>query len=193
MLVEVYARICVGVSLTPEHTQRLVRGFHRRLGLDEDVSPLDVYAALTQGLARHRQNDSPRALYETALVDYAEATEGFSCAIGGWTDGGVDPHRGFLFAGVVIDGFTVVRRDDSPASASRPTKLSKGDLTLGSDFFKRVGGEHRKALAHASKAYSRASRAIVDDVRQRTRGLATSGPKEPAWSLVEWLVSAKSL
>lgn len=192
MLVEVYARVCVGVTLAPEFTAELLRGFHRSLGLDDDARFDEVYAHLAQDLPRHRQNDPLRDHYESALVAYVEAQRGYACAVGGLTDGGVDPDRGYLLGGVVIDGFVEVRKEDAPARCGRPTKLLKGDLTPGSEFFKRCGPEHKKALAHASKAYARASKMILDDVRQRMRAQPTSGSKEPSWCLVEWLVPTKS-
>jgi len=189
MLFEVYQRICVGLPLEAESLGPLVAGFHRSLSLPDEAPLAAVHEALRHDLPRHDKGIESRVLYEKAFETYVDQLWDVDCAIGGVTDGGVDPPRGWVFLGVRVEGMEEVAHDAMPALAGRPRWLKKGDLTTGSDLAKSLGTQHRKAFDHAARAYGRATKMIVGDAHTRLRALRVVRGHDPDWALIRWLVA----
>jgi hypothetical protein len=190
MLYEVYQRICVGLPLEADAVAGLVAGFHRSLSLPDDARLEAVHEALRFDLARHETNTPDRELYERAFEAYVDQLWDVDCAIGGLTDGGVDPPRGWVFLGVRVETLEPeVGHDAMPALAGRPRWLKKGDLTTGSDLARQLGPRHAKTFNHAARAYARASKMIVGDAHKRLAPLRVVRGHDPDWALLRWLVA----
>lgn len=191
MLFETYHRICVGLPLENDAAHALRARFHAHLGLEPDASTEAVYARLAEDLPRHRQNEPDRARYELALEAFVDKLWDVDCAIGGMSDGGFDPSKGYLFVGVRVEQWARTAHDDQPAAATRPQWLKKGDMSVGSDLSRALGTEAKKALDHASKMFQRARVMIEGDARVRLKTLPVLRQRDPSWALVRWLVPVR--
>ena len=187
MSYEVYARICVGAPLLSEALPELLDRFRASLGFAAGASHSVVLARLREELPRHRRNESSRALYEQAFERFVDERWDVDVAIGGVSEGGVEPARGYVFLGVRVEGFEFTVRDAVPGLEARPRWLRKGDLTIGSSFAASLPSEVRKAFEHAVRVYQRAGREVQGDARNRLRALPVSRQHEPTWALVRWL------
>ncbi len=188
MIYEVRARICVGGLLESEAVEALVARFHAHLGLDPDATVEEVHARLRDECPKHRLHESDRTRYIEAFDAFVDEVWDVNCAIGGVSEGGVDPSRCHVFVGIAIEDFEWSARIDMPAQVSRPRWLKKGDLSAGSDFSRELGVEAHKAFVHASKMYQRARLQIFGDAKTRTASLPVSKQHEIDWALVKWLV-----
>jgi hypothetical protein len=188
MMYEVYARICVGAVLEPDAARDLLERFHQSLGLEPQAKAQEVYRRLWEEAPKHKRHEPDRDRYERALEAFVDGLWDVDCAVGGVSDGGLDPDRGYLFVGVRIEDFAFTVRDEQPAAASRPTLLRSGDLTPGSAFSRTLGPDAHKAFHHAAKMHQRAARQIVHDARTRIAPLPVLHHQEPAWALVRWLL-----
>lgn len=188
MIYEAYIRICVGAVLEPDATAGLVARFHQSLGLDAACSLAEVHEALRETAPKHKLHQPDRMRYELAFEAFVDGYWDVDCAIGGLTDGGVDPVRGYVLVGVRIEDIESVGRDDMPALSGRPRWLRKGDLTAGSDLSRELGPDAYKPFTHAGRMYQRAAKEIMADTIKRTQRLPISKQHDPDWALVKWLV-----
>lgn len=191
MLFEIYTRVCVGLPVETEAARTLRDEFHTSLGLSADAPVAEVHARLLDDAPKHKRNEADRVRYERAFGEFVDKRWDVDCAIGGLTDGGVDPQRGYLFVGVRIEDMEDVARDDMPALAGRPQWLRKGDLTMGSDLAHKLGDHHRKVFVHAARMYQRANKMILTDAQKRLKALPVVRQREVDWALVRWLVPVK--
>ena len=187
MLYEIYTRIAVGAVLETDATHELVRGFHVSLGLEPDATLAEVHARLLEQALKHKRNVDPRVRYELEFERYVDERWDIDCSIGGVSDGGVDPTRGYVFVGIRIEQWEDVMHDHSPHLSGRPKTLSKGDLSAGSDFLKHIGHEHKKPIDHAARMFRRARKEIDLDAMKRVRSLPTR-ERDVYWALTRWLV-----
>lgn len=188
MIYEAYIRICVGAVIETEATAELVVRFHQSLGLDPDCAVADVHEALRELSPKHKLHESDRVRYERAFEAFVDKLWDVDCAIGGLSDGGVDPARGYVFVGVRVEDLERVGRDDMPALSGRPRWLRKGDLTAGSDLARELGPDAYKEFTHACRMYQRAHKEIMNDTLKRTARLPLSKQHDPGWAMVTWLV-----
>ncbi|MBI5516514.1 MAG: hypothetical protein HY909_22205 [Deltaproteobacteria bacterium] len=188
MMYEVYARICVGAQAEPDAARDLLERFHQGLGLAPQAKTPEVFARLREEAPKHKQHEPDRARYERALEAYVDGLWDVDCAIGGVSDGTLDPLRGYLFVGVRVEDFAFSEKDDLPAAATRPTWLRSGDLSPGSAFSHTLGPDSHKAFHHAAKMHQRAARPIARDAQKRLEALPVLRHQEPSWALVRWLV-----
>lgn len=193
MLFEAYNRICVGLPLESTATTALVKGFHESLGLEPQAKLSDIHDKLRFEAKRHEVNIADRVRYELAFEAYVDQLWDVDCAIGGHTEGGVEPGHGWVFVGVRVEQMQEIISDEMPALASRPRWLKKGDLTIGSDYAKTMSPETVKPFLHACKAYQRASKMIIGDATVRLKNLPVVRQREPDWALVRWLVETRLL
>ncbi len=191
MLYEVYHRICVGAPLEVAEARGLVARFHVSLGLAANASLEMVHARLRDDLKRHELNTDDRVLYERAFEAFVDELWDVDCAIGGVSEGAIDPAKGYVFVGVRVEQFDLTVHDDEPRLAQRPTWLHKGDLSPGSDFGRTFGPDARTAVEHAGRSWTRAGKMIVGDATTRLKLLPVSKQREVGWALVRWLVPAR--
>lgn len=193
MLFEIYHRICVGLPLEPAATEALVQGFHRSLGVAPDAAVSEIHALLRFDARRHEKHITDRIRYERAFEAYVDQLWDVDCAIGGHTEGGVEPGRGWVFVGVRVEQFESTQKDEMPALATRPRWLKKGDLTINSDFSRSLPPESEKPFRHACTALGRASKMIIGDAITRLKKLPVVRQREPDWAYIRWLVETRFL
>lgn len=191
MLFETYHRICVGLPLETDAAHALRARFHAHLGLEPDASTEAVYARLADDLPRHRSNEPDRVRYELALEAFVDKLWDVDCAVGGMSDGGFDPSKGYLFVGVRVEQWERTAHDDQPAASTRPLWVKKGDLSVGSDLARAMGSEAKKPMEHAAKMFQRARVMIEGDARTRLKSLPVLRQRDPSWALVRWLVPVR--
>ena len=187
MLYEIFHRIAAGSVLESDAAKELVRDFHTSLGLEADASVAEVHARLLEDTPKHKRKEPARQRYELAFESFVDARWDIDCAIGGVSDGGVDPVRGYVFVGVRIEQWEEVTVDENPHLASRPRSLRKGDKSPGSTFAHTIGAAHKKVLEHAGRMFQRARKDIEGDAVRRLKPIPVRN-RDIDWAYIRWLV-----